>query len=56
MDNGRTVKIGQETHYPWDGNVKMTINPDQAAALQNKSSWVSPAGPKISLVPSDLYR
>src|SRR6202035_535692 len=29
LDDGRTVKIAQETHYPWDGAVKMTITPDQ---------------------------
>ena len=30
LDNGRTVKMTQETRYPWDGAVKMTVNPDQA--------------------------
>jgi hypothetical protein len=33
MDNGRTVKMAQETRYPWDGAVKMTVTPDRAAAL-----------------------
>jgi len=30
MDNGRTVKMTQETRYPWEGSVKMTVKPDQA--------------------------
>src|SRR5207249_1392678 len=29
LDNGRTVKLTQETRYPWDGAVKMTVNPDR---------------------------
>jgi uncharacterized protein len=29
MDNGRVVKITQETKYPWDGSVKMTMAPDK---------------------------
>ncbi|HKE28070.1 MAG TPA: glycoside hydrolase family 127 protein [Bryobacteraceae bacterium] len=33
LDNGRTVKVEQSTRYPWDGAVKMTVTPDQAAAL-----------------------
>ena len=33
MDNGRTVHFTQETRYPWDGAVKMTVGPDQAGAL-----------------------
>jgi uncharacterized protein len=33
MDNGRTVKLTQITRYPWDGAVKVTLDPDQSAAL-----------------------
>jgi DUF1680 family protein len=33
MDSGRTVKITQSTRYPWEGAVKMTVDPDQTAAL-----------------------
>jgi hypothetical protein len=33
LDNGRTVNLTQETRYPWEGTVKMTVNPDRAAAL-----------------------
>ena len=33
LDNGRTVKMLQETRYPWEGLVKMTVNPDQPGPL-----------------------
>jgi DUF1680 family protein len=54
LDNGRTVKITQETRYPWDGAVKMTVTPDQAADLTihvRIPGWAhnDPVG-------SDLYR
>ena len=43
MDNGRTVKIVQETRYPWDGEVKMTVNPDKNAD-RSRSTCAFPAG------------
>jgi DUF1680 family protein len=30
MDGGRTVGLVQETRYPWDGAVKITVRPDKA--------------------------
>ena len=30
MDGGRTVTLVQETRYPWDGAVKITVRPDKA--------------------------
>jgi len=54
MDNGRTVKIAQETHYPWDGAVKMTITPDQPAPFRMKVRI--PGWAQNKPVPSDLYR
>jgi hypothetical protein len=33
LDNGRTVKMTQETRYPWDGAVKMTVAPDRDSPL-----------------------
>lgn len=32
-DGGRTVNIVQDTRYPWDGSVKLTINPDKAGVF-----------------------
>ncbi len=54
LDNGRTVDISQETRYPWDGIVKMTVNPDQAAALTVNVRI--PGWAREDPVPSDLYR
>jgi len=54
LDNGRSVHMTQETRYPWDGSVKMTVSPDQAAALTihvRIPGWV-----RNEPVPSDLYR
>ena len=54
LDNGRTVNISQETRYPWDGGVKMTVNPDQRAALTVNVRI--PGWAREEPVPSDLYR
>jgi DUF1680 family protein len=54
MDNGRTVKMTQVTRYPWDGDVKMTVSPDQAAALTIHVRI--PGWARNEPVPSDLYR
>src|SRR5260370_13270404 len=31
LDNGRVLSIAQETKYPWDGAIRMTVTPDKAA-------------------------
>jgi len=32
--SGRTVTLKQETNYPWDGKVKLTVTPEQAGELE----------------------
>lgn len=54
MDNGRTVKMVQETRYPWDGAVKMTVNPDQEAAMTVNVRI--PGWARNEPISSDLYR
>ncbi len=54
LDNGRTVNISQETRYPWDGSVKIRVNPDQAAPLTVNVRI--PGWAREEPVPSDLYR
>ncbi|HZS03560.1 MAG TPA: glycoside hydrolase family 127 protein [Blastocatellia bacterium] len=54
MDNGRTVKIQQETRYPWDGAVKMTVSPDKAGPFTINVRI--PGWARNEAVPSDLYR
>jgi len=53
LDNGRTLKMIQETRYPWDGAVKMTVNPDQPGAM---TVYVRiPGWARNEPVGSDLY-
>jgi DUF1680 family protein len=56
----RDVKIKQETKYPWDGNVRLTVLPDKSADFAVKlriPGWAFPRlGPERNeVVPSDLY-
>ncbi len=54
LDNGQTVKMKQETRYPWDGNVKMTVSPETAESL---TVYVRiPGWARNEPVASDLYR
>jgi DUF1680 family protein len=54
MDNGRTVSMTQQTRYPWDGDVKMTVNPDQSAALTVNIRI--PGWARNQPIATDLYR
>jgi DUF1680 family protein len=54
MDDGRTVRITEETRYPWDGAVKMTLHPDKAGMF--KVDTRVPGWALDDAVPSDLYR
>jgi len=54
MDDGVTVKLAQQTEYPWDGRVRLTVTPDQASefALCLRIPGWALGRP----VPGDLYR
>jgi len=54
MADGVTIKLSQQTDYPWDGRVRLTVTPDQAAefALCLRIPGWALGRP----VPSDLYR
>ena len=54
MDSGRTVKLVQETRYPWDGAVKITVSPDKAGRFALNVRI--PGWARGEAVPSDLYR
>jgi uncharacterized protein len=54
MDNGRTVSLVQQTRYPWDGDVKLTVNPDQSAALTVNVRI--PGWARNQPIATDLYR
>ncbi|NNJ87380.1 MAG: glycoside hydrolase family 127 protein [Akkermansiaceae bacterium] len=54
MDDGKVVKITQETNYPWEGQVKLTVAPEQTsdfALLLRIPAWA--LGKPL---PGDLYR
>ncbi|MDP6523311.1 MAG: glycoside hydrolase family 127 protein [Kiritimatiellia bacterium] len=54
LDDGTKLELIQETNYPWDGNVRLTVTPD------NESRFTLclriPAWALGRPVPSDLYR
>jgi hypothetical protein len=54
MDDGMTVKLAQQTEYPWDGRVRLTVTPEKASefALCLRIPGWALGRP----VPSDLYR
>ncbi|MBC8468388.1 MAG: glycoside hydrolase family 127 protein, partial [Planctomycetes bacterium] len=51
---GNTVQIKQQTRYPWDGAVKITINPEKSANFTVRIRI--PGWAQNNPVPSDLYR
>jgi len=54
MDDGVKVKLVQETNYPWDGYVKLTVTPEQVSDFElclRMPGWALGRP-----VPSDLYR
>jgi hypothetical protein len=52
--NGKKIEVDQETQYPWDGKVKITVNP--AAAREFAMKVRIPGWARGQAVPSDLYR
>jgi DUF1680 family protein len=53
LDNGRKVKLIQETRYPWDGAVKMTVNPDRSGTFTVNVRI--PGWARNEAGPGDLY-
>jgi hypothetical protein len=54
LDNGRNLKMKQETRYPWDGAVKMTVSPETEESLTIHVRI--PGWARNEPVASDLYR
>jgi hypothetical protein len=52
--NGEAVEVVQETDYPWDGKIRMTVSPK--AARQFALRVRIPAWVRGQVLPSDLYR
>ncbi len=51
---GRRVKLVQDTRYPWDGAITITVTPDAARRFPIKLRI--PGWARNEAVPSDLYR
>lgn len=54
MDGGVKVTLAQETSYPWDGHVKLTVTPEQVSDFD--LCLRIPGWALGRPVPSDLYR
>jgi len=54
LDGGRKLKIVQETRYPWDGAVRITLHPEQGGRFALNVRV--PGWAREEVVPSDLYR
>jgi uncharacterized protein len=54
LDTGRSVTLRQQTRYPWDGNVTITVTPDRADDFTIDVRI--PGWARNQPVPSDLYR
>lgn len=54
LGNGRKINLVQQTRYPWEGNVKITVNPEQAGTWSLKVRI--PGWARGQAIPSDLYR
>lgn len=49
----QAVQVSQETSYPWDGKVKLTVDPDEAGEFTMK--FRVPGWARNEVLPSDLY-
>jgi len=54
MDGGPTVTLTQQTRYPWDGHVRITVSPDTPGTFALHVRV--PGWARGEPVPSDLYR
>lgn len=54
LDDHTTVKLVQQTEYPWDGHVRLTVTPDRAS--QFTLCLRIPGWAQGRPVPGDLYR
>lgn len=54
MDNGRKVKVVQETRYPWDGAIKLKVDPERPGRMT--INLRIPGWARNEPVPGGLYR
>lgn len=49
--NGKEIKVSQETSYPWNGKIQMTVEADSEITMKFRV----PAWSRNEVLPSDLY-
>jgi uncharacterized protein len=54
LDNGRKLRVIQDTRYPWSGDVRISIDPEQPGTFAVKLRI--PGWARNQAVPGDLYR
>lgn len=54
MADGQSLRISQETRYPWEGEVRLIVHPERTANFTVKVRI--PGWARGEVVPSDLYR
>ena len=54
MGGGKSIKLTQETNYPWDGKVTLTVEPEAPAGFDLRLRI--PGWARGQPVPGDLYR
>ena len=54
LDNGHAIKLTQETRYPWDGAVKITVAPDKKSKFAINVRI--PGWARNESVPGNLYQ
>ncbi len=54
MAPGRALNITQDTRYPWDGRIRLTVHPEKPGKFSIKLRV--PGWARGDVVPSDLYR
>jgi DUF1680 family protein len=54
LEDGRRLKLVQETRYPWEGAVKITVTPEREGRFALNVRI--PGWARNEVVPSDLYR
>jgi DUF1680 family protein len=53
MDNGAKLRIEQQTRYPWDGNIRLKLEPETTRSFTLNVRI--PGWARNEVVPSDLY-
>jgi DUF1680 family protein len=56
LQNGRAIKITQETRYPWRGPVKMTLQLDWQKSMKFTVNVRIPGWARNEVVPGGLYK